>query len=77
MTGREIIMYILENNLENEEFNNSSVFIDYITTGEAAIKFNVGYATIKAWIDEDKIHGAINVDGKIYIPRTTKDPRKE
>ena len=49
MTGRELILYILQNNLENEVVINQGLFVGFLNEKEAAIKFNVGIATIKAW----------------------------
>lgn len=49
MTGKEVILYILQNNLENEVVMENNLFIGFLNEKEAAVKFNVGLATIKAW----------------------------
>lgn len=49
MTGRELIIYILQHNLEDEVVLIKEQFIPHMTEKEAAVKFNVGIATIKAW----------------------------
>lgn len=49
MTGKELILYILQNNLENEVVIKNGLLISLLDDREAAIKFNVGIATIKAW----------------------------
>ena len=49
MTGKELILYILQNNLENEVVIKDGVFVWLMNEEEAAAKFGVGVATIKAW----------------------------
>jgi hypothetical protein len=44
MTGRDLIVYILQNNLENEPVFKDGKFIGFMTEGEAAEKFDVGVA---------------------------------
>ena len=76
MTGKELILYILENNLENEDIVKDGVFIWLMREEEAAVKFNVGMATIKAWY----ACGAISVTkigDHLYFLRNAKDPRQE
>ena len=48
MTGRELIVYILENHLENISITDKN-FMNLITVEKAAIKFNVGIETTKVW----------------------------
>lgn len=49
MTGKELILYILQNNLENEVVIKNGLLISVLSDEEAAIKFNVGIATVRAW----------------------------
>lgn len=49
MTGRELILYILQNNLENEVIIKDGLFVELLNEQEAAAKFNVGVATIRTW----------------------------
>ena len=49
MTGKELILYILQNNLENTVVMQDGMFIGFMTEEEAAVKFNVGVATIRGW----------------------------
>ena len=76
MTGRELIMYILENNLENEEVFKNGKFIGFIDEKEAAKKFDVGTSTIRMWVKMEMIRG-IQIGNAYYIPGNTKDPREE
>lgn len=60
MTGRDLILYILKNNLEDEPVFQDGKFIGFMTVGEAAVKMNVGPATIRSladmhWLDSIKI----------------------
>lgn len=56
MTGRELILHILQNNLENEVVVKNGLFIGLLNEKEAAVKFNVGIATIRVW----RNHGGKN-----------------
>lgn len=50
MTGRDLIIYILENKLEDERVFENGTFLGFITPNEAASKMNVGVATVFTWI---------------------------
>ena len=73
MTGKELIMFILENNLENEDVVKDGVPIFLMTLDEAAAKFDVGPTTIKVWASKSIEHEVIG--NRLYIYKTTKDPR--
>lgn len=49
MTGRELIVYILENHLEDEPVFKDGRFVGYMCVGEFARKHNVGIATVYTW----------------------------
>lgn len=66
MNGRDLIIYILSNNLENKPVYENGKFLGLLTAEEAAIKFNVGTATIKAWFDFGMLDG-VKLNDKIYI----------
>ena len=66
MNGRELIIYILENGLENEDIF-SKEFLKFMPTIErVAVIFKVGTATVDAWIQNDCLQ-AIEFDGVTYI----------
>lgn len=52
MTGRDLIVYILSNNLENEPVFKNGSFVGFITVEEAAVKMNVGVETIYVWMSQ-------------------------
>ena len=68
MTGRELIIYILENNLEDEEILKDGVILGMMVEEDAAVKYNVGPATIKAWYEQGRLPG-LKVGKTIFIPR--------
>lgn len=74
MTGKELIVYILENDLVNEEMIKDGIPIWLMSVGEAAYKFNVGVFTINTWANMDQIEHEI-VNDQLYIYRNAKDPR--
>ena len=63
MTGREIIVFILENHLEDMEFNPTG----YITAEKYAENHNVGIATVMAWIEMGSVL-AVKFGKTYYIP---------
>lgn len=57
MTGRELIIYILENHLEDAIILNLNpgnddvrLFSDYMDINQVAAAFNVGPETIRTWV---------------------------
>lgn len=77
MTGRELIIYILENHLEDADTFNYGQFIGFITEEELASDFNVRLATVRAWYTSGSIKGFYGLNQKLYFLSNTKDPRKE
>lgn len=71
MTGRDLIIYILENNLENEPVLKNGTFLGFMNSTEAAIKFNVGKATIETWFKLGMLEG-IQLGNELYIPANAK-----
>jgi excisionase family DNA binding protein len=67
MTGRDLIIYILANGLEDEPVFKDGKFVGFITASEAAKKLNVGVATIYVWVHQKKLDGVI-VGDTLYIP---------
>lgn len=71
MTGRELIVYILENNLEDEPVFKDGKFIGFVTVAEAAEKMDVGVATICAWVMQGRLSGE-KVGDYLFIPADCK-----
>ena len=74
MTGKELILYILQNNLEDVVVLDGCVFLGFITEEEAAVKFNVGVETIRAWYQCRMIEGSKFGDS-LYFRKDIADPR--
>lgn len=74
MTGRELILYILENNLENEVVIKDGIFVWLMSEEEAAVKFGVGVAQVRAWYMCQMLSGT-QIGGRLYFLRTESDPR--
>lgn len=70
MTGKDLIIYILKNNLENEPVFKDGKFIGYITDNEAAVKLNVGVSTVRALVEMGRIEGTYfkTLKDGLYIP---------
>lgn len=75
MTGKELIIYILENDLLDEEMISVSGAPAWLmTAGEAAAKFNVGIETIRVWVTQNRLDGVL-IGEEFYIYKNAKDPR--
>lgn len=74
MTGKELILYILQNNLEDTIVLKDGFFIGFMTEEEAAAKFNVGVATIKAWYYCEMLKGT-QIGDSLYFLKDVVDPR--
>lgn len=71
MTGRDLIIYILQHNLEDEPVFKDGVFIGFLTVDDAAEKMSVGPATVSGWTKLGMLD-SICVDGGTYIPVVCK-----
>lgn len=56
MTGRDLIIYILQNHLEDTEILTDSNHM-FLTVEEAAVKYGTGVTTIKAMINRNILKG--------------------
>lgn len=74
MTGKELILYILQNNLEDTIVLNGGVFIGFMTEEEAAVKFDVGIQTIRAWYYCNWLKGT-QIGDSLYFLKDVADPR--
>lgn len=75
MTGKDLIVYILQNNLEDELIFQNNRFIGFASEEELASKFSVGVATIKWWHSIGWLKG-IKIGKSIFFPAGIEDPRK-
>ena len=73
LTGRELIIYILQNHLEDEPIFDDGIFLGFMSEMEAAVKFNVGTATIRVWYERGMLKG-IKLGDVIYIPVNATRP---
>lgn len=68
MTGRELIMYILENHLEDEPVFQNGTFVGYVSDVKFAEMLGVGVATVRAWIMIGRIKDAIMIGDVMFVP---------
>lgn len=67
MTGRELILYILANGLEDEPVFQDGTFIGFVSETKFACEMGVGTATVRAWANTGAI-SCIRIGDIIYIP---------
>lgn len=76
MTGRELIIYILDNHLEDEIVLKDNSVVGLMNEEETAARFGVGVATVNAWYTCGMIKGT-KIGDSIFFLKTITDPRKE
>lgn len=67
MTGRDLILYILANGLEDELVFENGRFLGFLTPEEVAVKKNTGVATVDTMLKLGMIE-YIELAGGRYIP---------
>ncbi len=67
MTGRDLILYILANKLEDELVFKDGTFMGFITVEEAAVRMEVGIATVYGWILQGKLD-SVQIGDAHFIP---------
>ena len=72
MTGRDLILYILSNRLEDEEVFKDGKLLGFYTLKDYAIKTGFGMATIQALVDMRAIP-YILIGDTIFIPNSFKE----
>lgn len=73
MTGKELIIYILQNNLEDTEVLTDNGFTIFMNEQEAAAKFGVGVETVRSWYLMNMLPG-IRMADSIFIVKNATDP---
>ena len=71
VTGRDLILYILSNGLENEPIFKDGAFVGFMSEEEAAVKLGVGVASIRAGFDLGVFQG-IKIGQKVFILKDLK-----
>lgn len=67
MTGRDLILYIVSNHLEDTEFFTDGRLPGFMTVEETAVKMGVGQATVLAWVSRGQL-AHIKIGDVFYIP---------
>ena len=76
MTGRDLILFILENKLEDELVIKDGIFMWLMSEDEVAAKFGVGVSTIRVYNTLGMLD-CIKIKDKLYFLRNVKDPREK
>lgn len=66
MTGRELIIFIVQNRLEDVQIFEDGKIPGFITVEEAAVKLHVGIETVKLLYQMKELRG-IEIGDNIYI----------
>ena len=73
MTGRDLIIYILQNDLLDKPVYENGSLLGFMTAIEAAAKFHVGLATIYIWASRNDIPSA-RIGEDLYIYANAVNP---
>lgn len=73
MTGKDLIIYILQNDLEDKVVFSNGIFTGIMNVEEAALKFNVGVATVITWYKLGMIPG-FTLGGSIFFMKDVENP---
>ena len=73
MTGRDLIIYIIQNGLEDKPVYEDGNILGFMNEMEAAVKFNVSTSTVRVWIGLKMLDGVL-IGGVWYIPANAKNP---
>ena len=73
MTGRDLIIYILENILEDKPVFEGDRLLGFKTSVEAAIEWGVGIMTIEVWVKLGQLDG-VRIGNELYIPANAVNP---
>lgn len=71
MTGKDLIIYILANDLEDTPIYDNGKLIGFMTLGEMAEKMGVGISTVCVWIQQGRLDSVI-IGGIVYIYDNSK-----
>ena len=71
MTGRELIVHILENNLEDEPIFKDGKIVGFMTADEAAVQLDYGKATIISMFVRHELDG-YKFGDTVYISNNRK-----
>lgn len=71
MTGKDLIIYILENNLENAPVVNNGRFLMFLTIDETAVRLGVGSATVRVWVERGNLP-YVKIGNEILIPHNAE-----
>ena len=68
MTGRDLIIYIIQNGLEDKPVFENGTLLGFMTEQQFAEKMSVGTATVEVWIDRGYLSDVIRVGDITFIP---------
>jgi len=72
LTGRDLIMFILQNKLEDIDIPIPDILM---SEEDVAVRFEVGLPTVRVWREIGMLKG-IQIGEKIYYLKNTTDPRR-
>lgn len=75
MTGRDLVIYIVSNGLEDEPIYSDSTLLGLLTIEDVSKREEVGTATVYAWIKRGMLD-SVSIGDAIFVPVTYKTPER-
>lgn len=66
MTGRDLIVFILQHKLEDKPIFENGRLLGFKTVEETALKLGTGVATVRAWAERGMLY-SVCINDVIYI----------
>lgn len=76
MLGKDLIVYIIQNDLLYSPICEDGKLLGLLTLDEAAVKYGVGPATIQVWVTTKQLEG-VKIGNEIYVLDNDKSPMEE
>lgn len=71
MTGRDLIIYILKNNLEDKPLFENGELLGFDTSAKFAERCEVGVETVRLWVKLGYVDGLF-IHDELYIPHNAE-----
>lgn len=76
MTGRDLIIYILQNDLEDEDVVKDGHIIGFMNEYETAAKMDVGVETVRVWYQYGILNG-FKIGDSVFFPVDIISPQSK
>ena len=76
MLGKDLIVFIIQNDLLFSPICEDGKLLGLLTVDEAAVKYSVGPATIQLWVNMKQL-ASVKIGNEIFILDNDKSPMED